>query len=302
MKNLLSCCLVCAYAVLMSVGMFACSEKADDCVKIEYDNYISYTNLSYGTHERHEIDLCLPKNKTGKIGMIFMIHGGGWVAGDKSGYATDLVNWCEQQGYVAAAINYRYASESIHVDELLDDISASLVKIKEVAKEYEIDVDKMLLTGGSAGGHLSLLYAYSRAEEAAINPAAVVSFCGPTDLNDENFFLEDSNLGAVLEMAWKISGERFTRETVSHAVEALAHASPISYVSNSSVPTVICHGTIDDLVPYSNATILKNKLDVYGVENVLVPYQNSGHGLENDPTAAATANNLMSDYALRFLD
>lgn len=304
MKKFLSIGLLFVYMVLVPIFFTGCScEKDDNKLVIGYhETYVSYTNLAYGDHDRQKMDLHIPKNKTGEVGLVLMIHGGGWTAGDKSAYADSLKDWCGAKGYVACAINYRYAGGDTYVGDILNDITMSMQKIREVASEYDIDVTKALLTGGSAGGHLSLMYAYSKADIAPITPVAVVSYSGPTDLADANFFEEKDNRDDIIDMLSKVSGYEFDMNSYSSALPFLKQASPVNYVSENSPATLICHGELDSVVPYSNAVALKNKLDSYGVRNNLVSYPNSNHGLENDPSMATIANELMIEYANTYLN
>lgn len=265
---------------------------------VNEEEYTLYTNVKYGDHKRNYVDICLPKDKTGTIGLIFMIHGGGWGAGDKECYTENLKSWC-LDGYVTAALNYRYANgDEVTAEEILDDITASLQTIKDVALEYNLNVEKMLLYGGSAGVHLSLLYAYEKTEIAPIMPAAVVSLSGPTDLTDENFYL---NGDEVTKMLSNISGMNMLKKTIAEASPFLKQVSPITYVNSLTVPTIICHGILDSIVPYSNAVLLDEKLTTFGVKHDFITFTNSNHGLESDPDCLTETDRLMHEYASLYL-
>ena len=293
--------LACIVAISIT-NLYACKEPPKFQKEV-FDNYTQYTNAQYGEDaERQILDLCIPNNKTGRVGLILMIHGGGWTAGNKDGYLSSLVDWASNKGYVSAAINYRYASSSVHYADIIDDISSSLVKIKEISAEHNILLEKMLLTGGSAGGHLSLLYGYSQKDTAPITPAAIVSLCGPTDLTDINYYNNTKYQKELLKMINPLVGKQITINNYTQHTETLLNASPISYITATSIPTVICHGQLDDLVPYSNAITLKNKLDEFGVTNHLVPFPNSGHELGYDPDSTARMNELMLEYANLYLN
>ena len=266
------------------------------CKKYDYNLSL---DVSYGSHERNKLDICLPE-RTGNVGLILMIHGGGWVAGNKDGYKEDLIKWSER-GYVAASINYRYASTEIHIDDITADIELSLHKIKQLAVDSGINVDGMLLTGSSAGAHLSLYYAYAKADTSPIKPKAVVSFCGPTDLADMEFYAKDGDYEGCLMMGSYVSGYTLTGENFEEAMDSLKYASPINFVTENTVPTVICHGKKDYLVPFSNASNLKNKLDSCGVKNDFVVYKRSGHGLDKNKLSTLKANRLMKRYAEKYL-
>lgn len=285
--------------LIIFVSLFSMVACAPENMKLEFDNYIFYSNENYGDNSRNYLDICIPKNKSGSVGLILMLHGGGWIAGDKDCYTNSLKQYCDENGYVTAAINYRYADgDRVTYHEILDDITLALIKIKQIASDNNILVDNMLITGGSAGAHLSLLYAYSMVEFAPIKPVAVVSFCGPTDFTDENFY---NNGDDITKMVSKITGVNMLKETISSAKPFLKEASPISYVSSTTVPTIICHGEKDTVVPYTNATLLSDKLTTYGIEHELISFPNSNHGLESDTECMEYSYQRMFEYCERFL-
>lgn len=272
------------------------------------DGYI-FKNLSYGSHQRQVMDLYLPQENDGEVGLILFIHGGGWIEGNKDEYAEALKVACNDLGYAAAAINYRYISETVDLHDVADDIDLALKKVKEKGNEKGINVNKMLLTGSSAGAHLSMFYAYSRKNTAPITPAAVVSNCGPTDLSDENFFYnQDLNVNNGLGDEEFVSllfsyacGQKFTYAERASAKEALLKVSPIYYVDSSTVPTVINHGQKDNIVPYSNATALVEKFKECGVTYDFNIYPNSGHELGKDPDNRKVADDLLFKYIKTYL-
>ncbi len=275
----------------------------------EKDNSIKYLNYAYGENERQIMDLYLPQENDGQVGLVLYIHGGAWIAGDKDGYASAIKSTCNQYGYAAAAINYRYLSENVSIMDIADDIELALKKIKELGSENNIDINKVLLTGASAGAHLSLFYAYSRKDTAPITPVAVVSNCGPTDLSDDNYYYNsdlgmNSELGDFATIANLFSiacAQDFTYETRDEVKQALLKVSPISYVDENTVPTVINHGQKDTIVPFSNAVALVEKLKECGVKYDFNIYPNSGHGLSSDKENAKIADKLFIEYMETYL-
>ena len=155
----------------------------------------SASNVSYGPHERNIMDVSFPADDDGVMGLFLCIHGGGWIAGGKDVYA-GMLPYLTAQGYAAATINYRYASASVHMNDMMDDVQAALDKIAGIAAEHGITISGALLTGTSAGAHMSLLYGYTRANSAAIPIKAIASFCGPTDLTDTDY-IEHNDLGTL---------------------------------------------------------------------------------------------------------
>ena len=290
-----------AFLALMFITLSVSScKKRPETVITETDTYYSYTNVSYGKNERHYLDLVIPKGENVASGMILYIHGGGWIAGEKDGYANTLISNVEK-GYISAAINYRYANgRRVTCEDILDDIEDALDEIKSICADKGLNVDKVMLTGGSAGGHLSLMYAYTRKNSAPITPVAVVSYSGPTDLTDENFYITQHSED-IKKMISKISGTKLLKKSIRECEDDLLDASPIHYVNADTVPTILCHGTKDDVVPYSNAVRLYDELRRSAVECELIIFEDSGHGLESDQQAADYADKRFYELAEKYL-
>ena len=263
----------------------------------------TFFDLSYGTHERQIVDLCVPNDASGDLGLVLFVHGGAWIAGDKESYEGGMNYGASDLGIATASVNYRYISEDVDLLDVLDDIDAALAVIRKKGAEVGVNINKVLLTGDSAGGHLSLLYAYARKNTAPITPVAVISNSGPTDLYDDNFYHKNA-LGdeeIISDLMSKACGQRFTYETKDSAKEALLSVSPIAYVSSDCVPTVINHGNADSIVPFSNAQSLDALLTQYGVEHVFNVYEGADHDLGKDDAAKKRADELLFGYIDRFL-
>lgn len=266
-------------------------------------NCQTFFDMSYGTHERQIVDLCIPDGASGELGLVLFIHGGAWIGGDKESYKGGMNYGASELGIATASLNYRYISDSIDILDILDDIEAALFAIKAKGAEIGVDINKVLLTGDSAGGHLSLLYAYARKNTSPVTPVAVISNSGPTDLYDDNFY-HNNALGdetVICDLMSKACGQRFSYAERESAKSALYSVSPINYVSADCVPTVINHGNSDTIVPFSNAQALDALLTMYGVEHVLNVYEGADHDLGKDEAAKDRANELLFGYIDRFL-
>lgn len=269
---------------------------------VQNDNCI-FIDMEYGYHERQVVDLYLPKTSDGEVGLILYIHGGGWKAGSKDGTRDMALNYVETYGCAVAALNYRYISRVFDIHDELDDIDLCLARVKSKATEMGIKLNGVLLMGGSAGAHLSMLYAYARKDTAPITPKAVASYSGPTDLTDDNFY-HDNPLGNENKMAELFSdacGKRFRYRNRTTVYKELMAVSPIAYVNKSTVPTIINHGVQDTVVPYSNAESIVAKFDAYGVKYDFNIFPNSNHGLESDPDNAKLAEELLGKYIKTYL-
>jgi len=271
-------------------------------LKPDYDCQ-AFLDMSYGTHERQVVDLCIPYDASGDIGMVLFIHGGAWIAGDKESYTSGMNYGASNLGIATASLNYRYLSEDVDIIDILGDIDAALAKVKQKGAEVGVNINKVLLTGDSAGGHLSLLYAYARKATAPVTPVAVISNSGPTDLYDDNFYHNNAlgDTAAISDLMSKACGKRFDYADKASAMNELYRVSPVAYVSADCVPTVINHGDSDSIVPFSNAQTLDALLTQYGVEHVLNVYKGADHDLGKDDAAKAKADELLFGYIDRFL-
>ena len=266
-------------------------------------NCQTFFDMSYGTHERQVVDLCIPYDASGDLGLVLFIHGGAWIAGDKESYDNGMNYGASNLGIATASVNYRYISEDTDIIDILDDIDAALAEIRKKGNEVGVNINKVLLTGDSAGGHLSLLYAYARKNSAPITPVAVVSNSGTTNLYDDNFY-HNNALGdeaAICDLMSKACGLRFTYATKESAKQALYNVSPVAYISEDCVPTIINHGNADSIVPFSNAQELDALLTQYGVEHILNVYEGADHDLGKDDAAKERADTLLMEYIERFL-
>lgn len=267
-----------------------------------FEEVLEFREISYGEHQRHTLNLSLPTEKR-ENGLVLLIHGGAWIGGDKAEFDSRLAEISQNMGYACAAVNYRYIDENTDLLDIMDDIQSAVAVIKNIAAKYGINLNKMLLSGGSAGGHLSMLYAYSRDDVSAIKPAAVVSYCGPTDLSDDAYYF-DNGIGDREYVAQILSwacGFKHSFATRNEAKDALWTVSPLKYVDENTVPTVINHGMVDNIVPFSNATALDAKMTELGIEHVFNKYPNSGHGLNNDTDNQNYAEQLFKEYIVTYL-
>lgn len=293
MKKILSVIL----SFCMAFSLFAITA---DCEGIS----LKFDDLSYGeAGERNLLDLYLPENTQGEVGLVLYIHGGSWVLGDKNGYKAQLEN-IRKSGYAAAALNYRYASLRTSLDDILDDVTAALTKIKAVAAENGIEINKAMLVGGSAGAHIALMYAYTRANESPISVVCVRGDSTPADLTLERFavstdtLLEISCVTGVTKKAFFINPDNVSKPAAQYYLKKY---SPVSFAS-TAVPTILCHGGLDDGVPIAGAERMYQELLNAGVPAELVVYPNSNHGLEADPDCSVFADELTYQYFEKYLD
>lgn len=273
-----------------------CRNGGSSSAEIQVDSYL---NLSYANNgERSLYDLYLPKNTSGDISMILFIHGGAWIFGSKEDMTAEAFNACKTYGVATAALSYRYASLDVHGWDILNDIETCVANIKQTAASKGLNIKKMMVYGFSAGAHLSLMYAYTKAESSPIEPVCVFSKSGPAYLCNDAYMQESSQMPMVLSC---ISGFYFTAETRQYAMSALLNMSPSHYVTSKSVPTVVCHGMQDSIVPFSDSVVLNQALNNAGVEHEYITFPNSNHGLESDPDKSVIMQRALETYIDRYL-
>src|SRR5262245_27963693 len=137
--------------LLPSLSIAAISSAADPAVpdSVTWQAGIEYSNPD-NTHL--QLNLARPKNATAACPAVLCIHGGGFRAGKRESYDALCAKLAER-GYVAATITYRLAPEH-KFPAAIYDCKAAVRWLRANAKAYQIDADKIGVTGGSAGGHL----------------------------------------------------------------------------------------------------------------------------------------------------
>merc|ERR1712217_36195 len=145
--------------------------------------------------------------------------------------------------------------------------------VRANATMFHLDSTSVHLMGGSAGGHLALLMGYAFTSGNAsdggggdyLGIKSITNLYGITDI-------------ASLGTCTKDSKDKTIRTVTSDCdAEGMRIASPVSYITANSPPTLTFHGTIDTLVPYDQAVILKDKLDAAGVPNYLMSISSWDH-------------------------
>ena len=263
-------------------------------------NLTVLNDIPYGIHERQKADIFIPEKAVNGSGIILFIHGGGWSDGDKTVHHEDCRHFCNL-GYICASMNYRFVTEDLSIFDELDDITAALDAIKSKCAEYGFNISRIILSGGSAGAHLALMYAYTRAEQVPIVPVAVCAYCPPVSCSKPDFLL---GISGEFE-DWKYSvlskccGVSLNKADFMNGIQqrALKSISPEEYVCSSCIPTAVFCGKNDELVPVEHIMNFICMLNKAGVKNDLLVYENSGHALDKNPETAIQAKAIIKNYA-----
>ena len=256
-------------AMPLVIGFSSCkkSESADGEVKQQ-----DIMNVSYGADASQKLDIYLPANRNSdKTKVLVFIHGGSWSGGDKSEF-TSAISALRLMlpAYAIFNLNYRLAtSASTRFPAQINDVQSAIDFIATKSAEYKINGNKIGLIGASAGAQLALLQAYKNNSNGKIK--AVVDLFGPADLTT----LYNNHPFPTVSQPTLVT---YLGTTPSANATLYQQASPITFVTSTSVPTQIFHGELDYVVPIAQSTSLKTKLQSFSVKVEMVTYAGEGHG------------------------
>jgi len=251
-----------------------------------------YPDLAFASVSATQIlDLYLPTSGDGPFPVVVLVHGGGFMMGDKSGAsgADQLL----AAGYAVASVNYRLSSEALAPAQI-QDIKAAVRFLRANAQQYNLDPNKFGAWGGSAGGSLVALLGTSCGVEALEGSElgnadqssciqAVVDQFGPTDfLQMDKQFAGTScpvNHDAAESPESKLLGAPI--QTVPEAANAVNSITYVSSMDAANAPAfLIQHGTADCNVPPQQSQLLYDALlPVLGPDKVTLTFlDGAGHG------------------------
>jgi acetyl esterase/lipase len=241
---------------------------------------ILHGNVPYNndTLQKHLLDIYLPANAKGKLPLVILIHGGGWLSNDKYadiGYMKKTVAAIISSGVAIASIDYRFSTQAVFPAQI-QDCNRAVSFLYDNADKYGFDKKRFAVMGFSAGGHLASLVGLAKNNDIkaffmpgtskSFSLKAVVDFYGPAELvlfpgsNDEKS-PESLLIGAA----------PLDRPDLAKA------ASPVTYVDKNDPPFLIIHGEKDELVSTKQSQLLSSWLRVVGVPNELVIVKDAPH-------------------------
>jgi acetyl esterase/lipase len=212
--------------------------------------------------------------------VVIFIHGGGWVQGTKEASILQGVLPYVAMGYSVVNVEYRLANVSL-APAAIEDCRCALRWVVAHAKEYNVDVDRIVVAGASAGGHLALttgmIPASAGFDRSCLVPgdpkvAAIVDFFGITDIAD---LLDGPNKKPFPE-SWPYTVQWLGNQP--NRADIAKVSSPLTYVRPGVPPTISIHGDADPLVPYNHSVRLQDALQKAGVVHELVTVPGGGHG------------------------
>jgi acetyl esterase/lipase len=239
------------------------------------NHYAVHANIVYGVQNNFEtkLDLYQRRDTSGGQPTVIFIHGGGWVGGSKEGSVMALVPWMEL-GWNVVNVEYRLGRVSL-APAAVEDCLCALRFVAAHAKEYNVDLTRLVVTGESAGGHLALTTGMIP-QSAGLDRqcpgvdlpkvAAIVNWYGIVDVND----VLDGPNQKTYAVAWFGS--------LPDKVAIAKRISPLEYVRPGLPPILSIQGDADPTVPYSHSTRLRDALTTAHVPNELLTIPAGKHG------------------------
>ncbi len=258
-------------------------------------NYTRTDDVIYGRKYglAMTMDIFTPKENAKGRGVIFCVSGG-WVSDKPAGLG--LAKEFVDRGYTVFAVTHG-SQPKFTIPEVLEDMHRAVRFIKANAQKYHIDPEKLGITGGSAGGHLSLMQGCAPkpgnprskdpVEQQSSKIAAVACFFPPTDFL--NFGKEGQvALGDGVLKGFRPPFDFWERDKETNKLiviedqerrkEIGRQISPVYHVSKDSAPALIIHGDADLLVPIQQAERIIAKFQEHQVPCELIVKKGAAHG------------------------
>jgi acetyl esterase/lipase len=272
------------------------------------ENKKGYFDLPYGSEsEAQKLDIWLPENEEGPFPVIISIHGGGFVALDKRN--EDLINPMLEgldKGYAVVSINYRLIDEAIF-PEPVKDVKMAIRFIKKNAEKFQLDPNRIVTWGGSAGGYMALMTAVFADEtlfddekdpniDIPADVSAVVAWYPVSDFSRLDYDLQVNSIFRKYGLydvsdeseeyvdAFPISrndefpyhsedstGAIFVGCPIDQLTEQVKRANPISYIHKDMPKVLLQHGSGDDILPMQQSIDFALKVNgLLGEERAIV--------------------------------
>jgi acetyl esterase/lipase len=209
--------------------------------------------------------------------VIINIHGGGWKNGVKESQGGFTPFF--KAGFSVVNVEYRMTNYAT-APAAVEDLRCALIYMIKNAKQFNIDVNKIAVMGGSAGGHLALMTGLLGSNttfdgncsfDGKIKVSAIIDKWGITDV----WAWAYTDYGPAVRKSrspgdWL--GAKKNDESFAKSV------SPVNYISKKSPPTLIIHGDADSTVPYKQSVDLLKMFQDVGVKSQLITVEGGGHG------------------------
>ena len=213
------------------------------------------------------LDAFVPEGE-GPFPTCILVHGGGFTKGTKQSYITPIFEPLSKAGFVWFTIDYRLAPDH-RWPALAEDVQTAIRWVKEHAKEYKVDPQRIALIGESAGGHLVSYVGAVGKDDTSV--AAVVPFYAPHDLE-----FQVDNRGKLGDSMTALLG---LTELNDDARKALRAASANTAVHEKMPPYLLIHGDKDAQVTLEQSMRFQTLMKKHGNECELITIIGGAHGM-----------------------
>lgn len=292
--------------------------------------YLFYTNapitngkVTYNVSfkENLELDVYAPtKNKFDKSPVIFYIHGGAWIIGDKftinSNRFNGAINNLRENGYTIICPNYTLGKKGKSpFPNCIEDVYDAINWAKKNAQNYNLDFENIGILGESAGAQIAMLVAFSDYHLKTLKPEEIkfnflIDVYGPSDLVSMYNSPEVENLNNRLNKFLSLIGNPIDlkdyvfgfnpEEDKNKANAFLENYSPLMFVTKKNFPTLIIHGKEDQIVSVKQSEVLNSKMNSLGLNNEIYLLDGMDHSLRKATQKQKdTVQALITDFVLK---
>jgi acetyl esterase/lipase len=247
---------------------------------------LAYASLS----DAQKLDVYLPTTGSGPFPLVIMVHGGGFMFGDKAdGGGLTGVDALLSAGYAVASINYRLSGEAQYPAQI-HDAKAAVRFLRANASEYNLNPDKFGAWGASAGGNLVSLLGttcgVAELEGAELGNSgqsscvqAVVDWFGPIDFLKMQEQLTAAGCSASTDDA-SSPESKLVGAPIQTVPEKVALTNPMNYITPDDAPFFIENGSADcNIPPIQNKNLADALSAIIGADKVIyVSLEGAGHG------------------------
>ena len=277
-------------------------ERGGYLVSWDADEGRVLSGLSYGEGKVHRYDLYLHKSikPESEAPLLLLVHGGAWMGGKRD----DMAYACKyygKNGCITATMDYSLISEKrpgVTIKTMLDEIAACTAALKKQLETEGYHISGMAIGGTSAGGHLSMLYAYSRGKDSAIPIAFVFEKVGPVSVTKD--FWDEKTAAALIAYGAGIQVDSKKLDT-PEVIEVGNGLSPLHFVGDGTPPTIFAYGGKDDLVKPVHRDALAKALEEHHIANIRIDFPNSNHALWDDPDCVEQFRKAVLEYCVKYL-
>lgn len=303
--------LACALALLLAIPVMAAAQ----------DNVLRKTTHVYKTVDGTSVHADVHHSaRSDKRPVLVWIHGGALIVGSRNSVPKQLMDLARNEDYVVVSIDYRLGPEA-KLPAIADDVTDALAWVRAKGPTlFGADPERIAVSGGSAGGYLTLL----AGTRAVPRPRALVAYWGYGDV-DGDWYTKPSTYYRTIEPlidraeALKAIGPKVLTHTEDAAVQKargrlyryyrqnglwtkevtgfdpaterakLDSYCPIRSIPDDYPPTLMVHGTKDDDVPYEQSEAMAKALAARKLPHELVTVPGAGHGLSGGDSKQAAA-------------